>query len=467
MAGSRRSPPPDGAPSNAVRDAVAGILARNVPAATAVAVAFSGGRDSMALLDACAAAMPRRTVVAFHVHHGLSPLADAWASFCRDACVRRGIALARRDVDVRRAGDGIEAAARTARYDALAALAHEHRVAAVLLAHHADDQAETVLLQLLRGAGPRGLAAMRAVATDRDVQWLRPFLSLPRATIDAYVAAHGLAYVDDDSNARTDLRRNALRVNVIPELRSIAPGYPQTLVRAAAHQADAAALLDELAALDATGALHGAALDLSRIHALPAPRARNVLRWFLRRRGLRAPTSARLDEMLRQLVRSRADARVAIGHDGALLGVHRGRIAVHRPQPAPYCESWRGEPDMALPHGVLHFTPSPGGGIALRALAASPVTIRPGVPGERLRVVAGAGRRRVADLLREAGIAAWERAPLPRLYCGDALAAVAHAGIDAAFAAGPGEPGVMLEWQPSLTDRDLDPYAPERAIPDP
>src|SRR6476660_1573693 len=188
MVDTRRSRPADGA-LDTVRVAVAHLLAHALPDGGPIGVALSGGRDSIALLDAAAsvAADTRCTLVALHIHHGLSTRADAWATFCRDTCAARGVAFAMRKVVVAgSAASGIEAAARVARYDALLALAREHRLAAVLLAHPADDQAETTLLQLLRGAGPRGLAAMPVARLD-GTWWLRPLLDLPRATIDAYV----------------------------------------------------------------------------------------------------------------------------------------------------------------------------------------------------------------------------------------------------------------------------------------
>ena len=430
--------------------AVAALLAQALPDGGRVAVALSGGRDSIALLDATArvAADVRIALVAFHVHHGLSANADRWAQFCRQTCDARGIAFVRSDVAVlRRPRTSLEAAARDARYAALAKLAREHAVDAVVLAHHADDQAETMLLQLLRGAGPRGLAAMPAVATDRDVRWLRPLLGIARESLETYVADHALRYVDDESNADPRHRRNALRAHVVPALRAIAPGYPQTLVRAARIQAEAFTLQHELAALDARSAYDGASLARSALRELTPPRARNLLRWFLHERRLAAPSTARLDQMLAQLTGAGDDARIALVHDGVELGVHRGRVFAHRPAPSAYVHEWTGTPEVTLAHGTLAFACASGSGIAQRHLASSRVTIRGGLRGERL-TIDGRTRRAVADLLREAGIPAWDRFALPRVYCGEVLAAVACAGVDAAFGAAPGEPAVRLEWRP-------------------
>jgi tRNA(Ile)-lysidine synthase len=435
--------------------AVAALLSQALPNGGRVAVAVSGGRDSIALLDAAARVGRDAAVelVAFHVHHGLSANAERWAQFCAQACAARGIPFTRRDVRItRRPRASVEAMARDARYAALADLARAHRVDAVMLAHHADDQAETVLLQLLRGAGPRGLAAMPAIASDRGVVWLRPLLDIARATLDAYVSAQALRYVDDESNTDPRYRRNALRESVLPALRAVAPGYPATLVRAARLQAESAALADALAALDARSAYDGGSLARSALRDLDAPRARNLLRWFLREQRLPAPSASRLAEMVSQLTRAADDARVALVHGGVTIGVHRGRIVVHRPVPSPYVHEWSGAHEVALPHGTLAFAPALGIGIARRHLAGARVTIRAGLPGERLHI-AGRSRRAVADLLREAGIPAWDRVALPRIYCGESLAAVACAGVDAAFGAAPGEPAFTLDWHPQPRER--------------
>ena len=458
MGGSRRSPPADPGPADraSAGSASADRLRSAVAAALAdggtVAVALSGGRDSVALLDAAVASAPdaRVRIVAIHVDHGLSASAGRWSAFCADACAALGVELAIRRVQVaRRPRASLEALARDARYAALAGAARECAASAVLLAHHADDQAETLLLQLLRGAGPRGLAAMPAAQAVDGILWLRPFLGLPRADIDACVTELGLAFVDDESNAQSAHRRNALRLRVVPALREIAPGYPRTLLRAAGLQAEAALLADDLARIDAEGACDGPGLDRAALAALPAPRARNLLRWFLRGRGLPAPTAARLAEMLRQIAAADASPRLCIAHAGSEVSVHRGRVIVHDPPPGPYARDWTGEPAIVLPHGRLLFVPGAGVGIAARLLAGAPTSIRSGLPGERLLLPGRRLRRAVADLLREAGVPHWEREALPRVYCGPQLAAVASLGVDAAFAAAGGEPGLAPDWQPA------------------
>lgn len=423
-----------------------------------VAVALSGGRDSMVLLDALTRLAPAHRIVlsALHVHHGLSPNGDRWAAFVAAECASRGVPLAVRRVDVHRApGASLEAAARTARYVAFA----DTDADVVALGHHADDQAETLLLQLLRGAGPAGLAAMPARREARaGLVLMRPFLGLPRDALEAYAAANAVAWIDDESNADIRHRRNFLRRHIGPQLAAAFPGYPGTLVRSADLQAEAAQLLDDLAELDAagftgTGNAHGPSLDRSALAALPQPRARNLLRWFLRRHGLPAPSSARLGAMLEQLVHAAPDARVRLAHAGTELGVHRGRVFVHAPAVEPFAVRWRGEPALALPQGTLEFDARPGTGIAQAAMADTVVTIRSRAGGERIRLAPGRPSHALKHLLQEAGMPPWQRDLLPLVFCGDALAAVPGIGVDAAFQAAAGDPGYELRWHPETGRR--------------
>lgn len=425
-----------------------------------IAIGLSGGCDSMALLDALALRArgdPSVALQAVHVHHGLSPNADAWVEFCRAQCALRGVALSVHRVTVaRRRGESIEAAARNARFEAFARTEAD----VIALAHHADDQAETLLLQLLRGAGPKGLAAMPAFRLlPGRLALARPFLALPRAAIVACANARRLDWIDDESNADTDFRRNFLRHEIAPRLAQAFPGYPGTLVRAAGHQAEAARIADALAAQDAQGAIAedsrlGMTLSRDALAALAreAPfRARNLLRWFLHLQGLRAPSAARLGAMLDQLANAAPDARVALAHEGVVLGVHRGRIGVHAPPVAPFALAWRGESAIALPHGMLEFAPARGAGLAVAALEAGAVTIRSRAGGERIRLGAGRSARSLKRVLQEAGIPAWQREELPLVWCGDVLAAVPGLGIAASFRSEAGAPGFELRWHPHGT----------------
>jgi tRNA(Ile)-lysidine synthase len=439
-------------PIERIRLALAQALAADVPGGAPIAIALSGGRDSVVLLDALRAVAPERghRLCAVHVHHGLSPHASEWQAFCEALCATRGIPLTVNVVDVPRTPQtSLEGEARRARYAALASTALGAQARFVALGHHRDDQAETLLLQLLRGAGPLGLSAMAARRDDpRGVVWWRPLLDIARAEIDAYAAAADLRFVDDESNAQTRHLRNAVRHRVMPMLASVAGNPSATLARAATHQAEAARLADDLAAIDAQHAIDGATLSCDALAALPAHRARNLLRWFLRERGLPAPSAARLAAMVAQLRDARDDARVRLVHASVELGVHRGRVTVHAPPPPPFDIAWRGESELALPHGRLAFGRADGAGIDLRRIAEAPLHVRTRAGGERLQLAHDRPRRALKSILQEAGLPPWERQRLPLVYCGDNLAAVAGIGVDVTFAAPAGMPGITLDWHP-------------------
>ncbi|MEO8508640.1 MAG: tRNA lysidine(34) synthetase TilS [Betaproteobacteria bacterium] len=435
-----------------IRDAVREAIARHVPPGSRIVVALSGGRDSVVLLDALlhAGAEHRRALSCVHIHHGLSPNADDWAGFCERLCAERDVPFTRRKVVVARTPQAsLEGEARRSRYCALAEDAAAQGARFVALAHHRDDQAETLLLQLLRGSGPHGLAAMATVRVDPSgVSWLRPLLDLPRAAIDAYAHAASLVWVEDESNARMRHRRNAVRHLVMPALAAVFPAPGATLARAAAHQADAALLADDLATLDAHAAGDGATLDRTVLAALPAHRARNLLRWFLRQRSLAAPSTARLAAMLDQLTRSRGDAHVRLLHEGVVLGLHGGRIHVHATAPPAFDVPWHGEQSLELRHGLLVFARALGSGLDAERLGQAQVRVRARAGGERFQLAPDRPRRALKAILRDAGIPVWDRASLPLVFCGDRLVAVAGVGVDAGFRAPPGSPGLTVGWHP-------------------
>jgi tRNA(Ile)-lysidine synthase len=385
------------------------------------------------------------------VHHGLSRHADAWVAFCETLCASLAVPLVVQRVVVP-PGDprGVEAAARSERHAALRDAARRAGLAAILVAHHQDDQAETLLLQLARGSGPAGLAAMARARRDATgLQWLRPFIDLPRSTLEAYVRERGLRFVDDESNASTQHRRNALRENVVPPFAALFPGYPATLARAAVRQAEALALADDLAALDFAAASRDGDIDCERFAALAPHRARNLLRYLLRLRGLRPPSEARLAAMVAQVRAGRRDARVAVRHDGSVIGAFRGRIVVHPPPPPRFAERWSGQPTLRLAHGELRFTPSRGDGLDGTRLAHADVTVRQRAGGERLQPARDRPRRALKAWLRDAAMPPWVRAGLPLVFCDGELAAVPGIGVDVRFAAPPGAASIRIDWSPS------------------
>ena len=419
-----------------------------------VVVGLSGGVDSVALLHALVQVAPRLhlTLCALHVHHALSPHADDWARSCSEQCRALGVPLTEARVHVQRnCGLGVEGAAREARY----AVFRQQQADAVALAHHADDQAETLLLQLLRGAGVRGLSAMppaRVLDPATGLQLVRPWLRLTRAEIHAYARGAGLTWIEDEANRDSAFDRSFLRERVMPELRARFPALAETLGRAARNFADAAQLLEELAASDARGAASGDSLLLSTLAGLTPARARNLLRWFLEQQGLPAPSRDQLEEALRQAIAARSDARLRVKLGAAWLRRHRGRLfleAASREPTRTWSLTWAGEPRVALPAGLgyLHFEAARGTGLSLARLSAHGVTVRSRCGGERMRLAPNRPSRTLKNLLHETHVPQWERARMPLIFAGDALVWVPGVGQDFRFAAGLDEPGVMPRWE--------------------
>jgi tRNA(Ile)-lysidine synthase len=250
-----------------------------------VAVAFSGGLDSTALLLATARqARPLGLrVVALHVHHGLMAEADAWVEHVTRVCAQFEVPLRITRLKGRPAkGDSVEAWARRGRYQALAAMAQSEQVSLILLAQHAEDQAETVLLQALRGAGPAGLAAMPQTWTEAGITWARPWLQQPRRALQALVRAAGLAVVEDPSNVDPRYARSRLRRGVWPALVQAFPNAATVLAEVARHAAQAKALAEEVAQLDLPSCLDGQQrLRFAAWQALPPARRRNAMAAWL------------------------------------------------------------------------------------------------------------------------------------------------------------------------------------------
>ena len=437
-------------PNKAVSDGVAVSLARHVPAHARLTVALSGGMDSVVLLHVLSALRQHHPfeLRAVHVHHGLSSSADAWTDFCTQCCATLGVDLLIHRVRIADNDPaGIEAAARRERHRIFAALDTDF----LLTAHHQNDQAETLLLQLLRGAGPKGLSAMAEL--QRHPDWraaqLRPLLGISRAELQDYARGHDLAWVEDESNLDARYRRNALRQQVMPLLEAHFPGSTVTLARAAALQAEAAELLDDLARLDAQTAIQGNRLDCAVLAALSVPRARNLLRHFIGLQGWPMPSARRLNEALHQLFDASQSARVCVNLGEAELHRFRGG-AYLVPARAHEVQSpliWQGEPalDLEALGLTVVFTPTHGAGLKRSLLDAGRVELRVRQGRERIRLVPGGPHRTLKNLLQESAIPPWERDRLPLLLCEGRLVWAAGIGMDADYLAAPGEPGIQPE----------------------
>lgn len=449
MAGSKSGPCADVARPAAeqIRRTIAEFLATRRISGTRLCVGLSGGRDSLVLLHALAclrSSSPTFELSAVHVHHGLNAGADAWAAFCLDFCERSGVPLEVEYVEVPRASrEGLESAARRLRHAVFAGRSADW----LALAHHRDDQAETVLFRILRGAGVQGAAGMPA---ERPLaggpRLIRPLLEVPATLITRYAEECALQWVEDESNTDSRYRRNHIRHVLLPCITERFPGAIAVLARSGRHFAEAAQLLDDLARIDRE-AVAGAAgrIDLARFNALSLPRARNLLRTELSSAGLRAPDARWLDEALRQLAMTSPAAETCLSSADGELHVYRGQLHVLRQRPAAPAGAvpWSGEDE--LPWGVdrVSFQPTVGDGICRRLLGSGPVELRCRQGGERLQPDPRRPLRTLRNLLQEAAVPPWERCRLPLLWCGERLVWVAGIGVDAAFACAPDEPGVM------------------------
>lgn len=414
-------------------------------------VALSGGRDSVALLAALAREGPRRDwqLSAVHIHHGLSPNADDWAAFCSRLCLQLKVPLQTHAVSVTKMpGEGLEAAARRARYDIFAALATD----VLLLGHHREDQAETVLFNLLRGSGIRGLAAMPpwrwldAAPGVSPILLLRPLLEIARIDIEAWLQQQGLAWIEDESNADGRYSRNFLRHQVMPLLRQRFP-VEESLGRAASLAGEAEGLLEDLAILDLAQVGAGAQLQLPPLRRLSPSRGRNLLRYWLRQAGAPMPAQLALADLWQQLLNSAEDGEVAWRLGAWVVHAWRGRVYLEAEadQSLPLAPlSWQGGADLSWGAGRIVCRAARGQGVAARLMDPAPI-FRSRQGGERLQLPGRPGRP-LKKLLQESAVPPWRRCQLPILWIDSRPAWVPGVGIAEDFLAAPEEPGWLLEW---------------------
>ena len=428
-----------------------------------VAVAYSGGRDSTALLHATLALAQELgvQVLALHVHHGLSRNADAWLAHCERQCVRwarRGHALAfvaQRLDGKPAAGESVEAWARQARYRALRTMAIEHGAAVVLLAHHQRDQAETLLLQALRGAGVAGLSGMPRAVQRGGVAWLRPWLAMPRDAIDAYVRRHRLRFIDDDSNGDVRFARNRLRLQVWPALTGAFAHADASLAAASTWAQEATAALHELAAIDlatiapATDGSDPGPIDIDAWLHLSNARRSNALRgWLLRHLG--RPAEAMLVKRLLAELPACRSAQWQAG--GSELRSFKGLLTC-RPVPATCVLASARETALSVHRAGTHALPGWGGSLCVERVREGGVPLAwlghldllPRSGAERFQAGIGRPPRSLKLQFQAAGVPAWERDG-PLVFSGGQLVFVPGLGLDARVIGLPGQALAALRW---------------------
>lgn len=412
-------------------------------------IAYSGGLDSHVLLHVCAELRKHYAIAlkAVYINHGLSPNAAAWAAHCETVC--RDLNIEYRSVNITiiaKPGDSPEAIARDGRYKAFVDCVNEDDV--LLTAHHQDDQAETVLLQLMRGAGPKGLAAMPAIKPFAKGFHGRPFLNVSRKTLESYANHYGLQWIEDESNRNVNFSRNYVRHDIIPLLKKRWPSVTSALSRVAAHCAETQALMDVMMDDHLKSVLSGKGLAITRLLTLSSPLQRQVLRRWFSTLHFPIPSSAKMQQIQQTLLQA--------AHD-KLPHITWGDVELRRYQDVLYAMKrlpmhddtknygWDFSESLTLPNvGHLHAELTAGQGLRKNI---KQVVVRFRQGGEYCRLPGRAFHHELKKLFQEWGVPPWERARVPLLFVENKLIAVVGYHLDEDYAAKEGEQG----WRVSLS----------------
>lgn len=405
-----------------------------------VCVALSGGMDSVVLLHALVRLRAELgfELSAIHVHHGLSPNADHWSEFCMYLCRVLDVPCHVERVTLTNAsGKGIEQVAREARYAAFKAMP----VDVLCLAHHQNDRAETLLLNLFRGASVRGLAGAPEQRMLGRQCLLRPLISLPRLDLLAWANAHHLEWIEDESNTDLRFRRNDLRHRILPAIMQSFPGVVQVLARTAAQMQEQSGLLDRLAYIEASACRDTSGrLSVERLQHLPEPSVRNILRWALASAGWQIPAASRLEALSSQLMSASSGSEVFVRMGSIGIHIWRDQVWVDRalqqpiPVAGPVQTGQRSWPDGC----VVMQVDSPQPGLILAAVG----------QGQRFQPY-GRCRDTVTELLRARGVPPWVRPRLPALWINGALVWVAGLGWGAGYSQEGKGVEVVIDWSPN------------------
>ncbi|MDF3036179.1 MAG: putative tRNA(Ile)-lysidine synthase ((Ile)-lysidine synthetase) (Ile)-2-lysyl-cytidine [Paucimonas sp.] len=440
-----------------------------------MAIAYSGGLDSSALLHMAKqyASGIEATLFAFHVHHGLSKNANAWLAHCEHECKVLGIRFEARRIQLsEKETSNVEESARIRRYGALGELCRAHDVDLLLTAHHLDDQAETVLLQLLRGSGIAGMSGMEGISFSHGllgvgrIKLARPLLDISRAALEEYVAACSIVHIHDESNQDSRYTRNALRNEVLPVLAKHFPAFRQSVVRTAAHARAANSLLLELAAEDFHTCVEDECINLARAREMGDHRINNLFRYWFKIRGVRMPSMAWIEEMRRQVMCAAPDAQVRVIHPDVEVRRHRERLYLVRrhlrtalPEASRF--EWKGEAVLHFPAfgGALHFLDSEEGFDA-EWLQRQPLQIRIRLPGDRMKLARNRPSRDLKHHYQAFDIPVWMRERLPQICASGDLIFSVGLGADCRYFSESTASRIMLRWVPD-TDFKTDTSRPE------
>lgn len=387
---------------------------------------------------------------AIHIDHGLSPHSQEWKSHCVDICAQLNVPLVVENVSVRAADKGLEAAAREARYQALASHITSNEL--LLTAHHRDDQVETVLLQLVRGTGAHGFAGMAEKRQFANGSLIRPLLTVSHDCIANYAGAHELHWVDDESNDDTSFDRNYIRHKIMPMLRVRWAGVDKVIGRSAGHAAAAVEILEQIAAEDRQRCLldESGGLSLRTCNDLDKARLQNLLRYWVRSSGLAVPTTRHINEMMQQIRTPSATGAAIINWPGAIFYRYRDMLRLSPQGPNidyEYDINWDlARPVVIPPLGITVSASSVvGQGLAVSRVENASLHLRNRQGGESLLLPGRSHHHKLKKLFQEAGIPPWERKKMPLLYVDGELAAIGDRWVSQEFVAGEDEAGLALK----------------------
>jgi tRNA(Ile)-lysidine synthase len=436
---------------NSMRNAMPNVLSQikatlqpHLSTASQIVVAYSGGLDSTVLLHGVAqlylaGSIP---VVAIHVNHNLSDNANDWQTHCQNVCQRLGVTFIARSVQITSNEKGLEAQARALRYEAIANSIKPQ--ALVLTGQHQQDQVETFLLQLKRGAGPKGLSAMaQSSGFANQSALLRPLLNCPRKRLEAYALSHQLGWVEDESNLDTRFERNFFRQQVLPTIAERWPGFDKAACRSIALIAEQQQLVDEMAAEDLAQAQTGQWLAIPGIVALSNIRQRNLLRFWFTSQGVELPSAVVLNNMINELILAKPDANPKVQWAGYQLRRFDQRIYLLNQSienPGEACSLTLNQP-LVFNHSIGSLllddisAELPISALQIRAPADDEhISVRFNVSGLSCRVLGNTHHKKLRQLFKENKIPPWQRSRTPLIYYNEQLACVGGLFICEGFA---------------------------------
>lgn len=425
-----------------------------------IIIAFSGGMDSHVLLHAFGKIKARLdylrrdqlNVTAVHVDHGLNDESERWSIHCQAICKNYGIDCEVISVNAKhKKGESPEAAARDARYTAFAELMTNN--ACLFTAHHQDDQAETLLIQLVRGSGPAGLASMPAINNFHSGHLARPLLGFSRDQLQAYANREKLEWIDDPGNFDTTYDRNYIRHNVVPSLKQRWPNVVTTIARSAQHNAEVSHLLDQLAEIDLKNVqgFEANTLSVSSLLLLDESRRNNVIRTWIKSLGLPLPQTTHLAHINKDVLRARSDAQPSVNWTGCVINRYQDQLYAMPPL-VPHdrglCLQWDLKSTLTIPGvGILTAIPATGSGFAGLLAGEKPVSVSFRQGGEQCQPVGRQHTHELKKLFQEFKIPGWQRERVPLIYINDTLAGIVGFCCCEGFQAKAGEEGVVISLQ--------------------